>query len=102
MYTQMTNFILKVLNQDITTVSFEISSPFTQKDHIQICIFLLQIFITVQQNDTSKKVSATYVWSILINKKKTKLAVIAEIQEEPGKLSVFLFAYLMVETQLWF
>lgn len=73
MYTQMTNFIFKVLNQDITAASFEISSPFTQKDQIQICIFLLQILNTVQQNDTSKKVSATYVWSILINKKPPNL-----------------------------
>lgn len=52
----------------------------------------------VQQNDTSKKVSATSFWSILINTK--ILAVIAEMQEELWKLSVFLFAFLMVAAPL--
>lgn len=38
----------------------------------------------VQQNDTSKKVSANSFWSILVNTK--ILAVIAEMQEELWKL----------------
>lgn len=57
----------------------------------------------VQQNDTSEIVPATSFWSILINTKIVLqlLAVIAVTQEEPRKLSVFFFTYLMVSAQLW-
>lgn len=64
---------------------FEISSPFTQKIHIQI-FSIINLFM-VQQNNISRKASATFVSSVLINKK--FLAVIADMQE-PGKLRVFL------------